>query len=498
MSKQLEAHRFCALVPAMSEEQYQALKADIAAWGLREAIVVHEGKILDGRHRYRACMELGIDPTLRPWDGQGLATDYVLSQNLHRRHLDKSQRAAVAVQAEAMREAERKAEERQEAHGHTAPGRKKTLEEIIPQVNRAPQARDEVARQFGTNPRYVQDAKAIREEAPELLKKVATGELTLPQAKQELRRQQKRAELRSKAKQSDNRKDKRAVWRIRRGGCLSILPGLAEKARLVFADPPYNIGIDYGDGPQADRLDDTEYMAWCEQWLAACRDVLTADGSLWVLIGDEYAAEYGVLLKRLGLTIRSWIKWYESFGVNCARNFNRCSRHLFYCVRDPKRFVFHEEAVTRPSDRQTKYADRRAAPGGKLWDNVWGITPAIPRLTGTAAERIPDFPTQLPLARRPTACWPRAWTTPPSRPGWGSPSTWSGLWPATSYGSAGSSPRKNQPVAGSACIRASTRPRSAGFSGCSRWASSAIIRSPGRPASRITWWARLPQVEGPR
>ena len=133
-------------------------------------------------------------------------------------------------------------------------------------------------------------------------------------------------------------------------------------------------------------------------WLTACRDHLTPDGSLWVLIGDEYAAEYGVLLKRLGLTIRSWIKWFESFGVNCCRNFNRCSRHLFYCLRNPQQFVFHEDAVTRPSDRQTKYADKRAALTGKLWDNVWGIEPAIPRLTGTCNERIPDFPTQLPLA----------------------------------------------------------------------------------------------------
>ena len=40
----------------------------------------------------------------------------------------------------------------------------------------------------------------------------------------------------------------------------------------------------------------------------------------------------------------------------------------------------------------------QANPGGKLWDNVWGIEPAIPRLTGTCNERIPDFPTQLPLA----------------------------------------------------------------------------------------------------
>jgi DNA modification methylase len=66
-------------------------------------------------------------------------------------------------------------------------------------------------------------------------------------------------------------------------------------------------------------------------------------------------------------------------------------------VKDPRRFVFNADAVTRPSDRQAKYGDRRADPGGKLWDDVWGVNPPIPRLVGTAAERIPDVPTQLPL-----------------------------------------------------------------------------------------------------
>jgi site-specific DNA-methyltransferase (adenine-specific) len=134
-------------------------------------------------------------------------------------------------------------------------------------------------------------------------------------------------------------------------------------------------------------------MSWVGAWMADCVDLLDPAGSLWVMIGDEYAADYAVLLKDLELTIRSWVKWYETFGVNCANNFNRTSRHIFYCVKDPKDFTFNPDAVTRPSDRQTKYSDKRAAEGGKIWDDVW----CIPRLTGTCQERLPDFPTQLPL-----------------------------------------------------------------------------------------------------
>jgi DNA modification methylase len=193
-------------------------------------------------------------------------------------------------------------------------------------------------------------------------------------------------------------------WNVIEGEALATLSGLCEGgARLVFADPPYNIGIDYGDGEDADRLPDADYLAWCAEWFTQCRRVLTGDGSLWVLICDEYAAEYGVALKAAGFTVRNWIKWYETFGVNCANKFNRCSRHLFYCVKDPDRFVFHREAVSRPSDRLAKYNDARANPAGKLLDDVWTD---IPRLAGTHAERLPDFPTQLPLAllRRVVLC----------------------------------------------------------------------------------------------
>lgn len=96
---------------------------------------------------------------------------------------------------------------------------------------------------------------------------------------------------------------------------------------------------------------------------------------------------------------RAWIKWYESFGVHVPDGFSRTSRHLFYCTRDPYRFVFHREAFHRLSDRHAKYRDARAANAGlKTWDDVWGVNPPIPRLVENAKERVPGVPTQLPLA----------------------------------------------------------------------------------------------------
>ena len=93
----MNAHPLAALFPLMEGRAFEDLRADIAQHGLREPIVIHEGKVLDGRNRLRACIETGTPPEFREWAGPGTALDYVISMNLVRRHLDESQRAMVAA-----------------------------------------------------------------------------------------------------------------------------------------------------------------------------------------------------------------------------------------------------------------------------------------------------------------------------------------------------------------------------------------------------------------
>ena len=94
-----EPHPYAELFPLMQPDEFEDLKADIAAHGQRERILVAEGMILDGRNRYRACRELGVTPDIRFWQSRlPPPRDYVISINLHRRHLSPSQRAAVATE----------------------------------------------------------------------------------------------------------------------------------------------------------------------------------------------------------------------------------------------------------------------------------------------------------------------------------------------------------------------------------------------------------------
>lgn len=90
-------HPLSAAFPAMSAEDFQALKDDIENEGQREPVIIFDGMVLDGWHRYRACIELGIKPTQFTFADNDDPVAFVTSHNLHRRHLTASQRAAAVV-----------------------------------------------------------------------------------------------------------------------------------------------------------------------------------------------------------------------------------------------------------------------------------------------------------------------------------------------------------------------------------------------------------------
>ncbi len=94
-----DAHELALIFPPMTEPEFAAFKEDIREHGQHEAIILYEGKILDGLHRYRACQELGREPRVLRFEGNPrAAAQLVLGRNFHRRHLTASQRALVAAE----------------------------------------------------------------------------------------------------------------------------------------------------------------------------------------------------------------------------------------------------------------------------------------------------------------------------------------------------------------------------------------------------------------
>lgn len=194
MSVELEFHPYANIFPMMTGKESEDHIADIKAHGLQDPIQMFEGKILDGRNRYRSCLAAGVQPRFEEFDGDDWAAlTFVISRNLKRRNLTSSQSAACALKAEKFY-AEIAKKRQQEGgriggvrSGESRNGESK-LEELFPQASpgRMPQSRDRAANDFNTNPRYISDAKKIEQVSPETLEEVSRGEKTIPQAKRQL------------------------------------------------------------------------------------------------------------------------------------------------------------------------------------------------------------------------------------------------------------------------------------------------------------------------
>lgn len=166
------AHPAANLFPMMGDAELWELADDIGKNGLQDDIVLHEGLILDGRNRWVACQRSGVEPRTVVWASNGASpTAYAISKNLHRRHLEPGQRAAIAAEALPMYEAE--AKERMLA------GKAPDPSEIL----RGGKASEQASEQFDVSSRYIEDAKRFKERSPEVFERVKSGEWSIPQAR---------------------------------------------------------------------------------------------------------------------------------------------------------------------------------------------------------------------------------------------------------------------------------------------------------------------------
>ena len=177
----MEFHPAANIFPLLEGDEFQALKADIGEYGQLDPIWTFQNQILDGRNRYRACRELGIEATTKAWNGTD-PLNFVLSTNLHRRHLTQGQRAFVAVGIEKYLAVEAKERQRGGQGGVL-------LREIMPEAKG--KSSDQAGKKVGVSGRYVSDAKKIEGVAPELKEKVMAGEMTIPQAKAHIKKQER-------------------------------------------------------------------------------------------------------------------------------------------------------------------------------------------------------------------------------------------------------------------------------------------------------------------
>lgn len=168
-------HPACTIFPPLPDDELQELADDIAANGLRNPIVLFQGKILDGRNRYLACELAGVEPRFTEFDGDD-PIGWVVSQNLLRRHLTASQKAVVALDLLPLLEREAKQRQRQ-SNAYRGNGR--SAQKCANQKGKAAEL---AAKIVGVGSRYVEEAKGIREKAPELIERLRSGGITMAEA----------------------------------------------------------------------------------------------------------------------------------------------------------------------------------------------------------------------------------------------------------------------------------------------------------------------------
>lgn len=166
-----ELHPLCTLFPRLNGAEFNALRDDIKANGLRSPIVLHDGMILDGGNRYRACIEAEVEPVFAEFEGGNLVS-FVLSANLHRRHMKEGQSAAIVSSAADWAAAAKQGGTGANRHaGKEQTGKIATLQTVAQR-----------AAESGASERTQRMADKVAKADPELAKQVAHGEVSLPKA----------------------------------------------------------------------------------------------------------------------------------------------------------------------------------------------------------------------------------------------------------------------------------------------------------------------------
>lgn len=374
----IEFHPLANIFPAIEGDEFSRLVADIAANGLREPIVLYEGQILDGRNRYRACCEAGVDPVLEPYQGHDPAA-YVVSLNLHRRHLNESQRSMVAAKLANL------AAGRPSINPANLPG---FLPEERPPV--AAVSQSSAAAMLNVSERSVRAAVRVKEDAaPELAAEVEQGRVSvsaaadvakLPKQEQAEIVARGRSEILKAAKEiraseAVVKRDER-IERIAEISKGNAKLGTGQRYPVIYADPPWR----YENPPMGatNRSIENHYptMTLDEICALPVGDLATDDCILYLWATAPKLAECMQVVKAWGFDYRTNIVWVKD---KIGMGYHARSQHeiLLIC----KRGSIPPPAV---ADRVSSvvFADRSAhsAKPAAFYELIESFYPSLPKI----------------------------------------------------------------------------------------------------------------------
>jgi len=200
--KELEGHRLANYFPAIEGQEFDDLVESIKKNGQLNPIILFEGKILDGKNRFRACQKLGVEPITQEYSGND-PLDFVIAENINRRHMSKDQLAILALKM--LPEFEKQVKERKSTKAKVNAKNQARKEngdfiadsELREKTRKTPRdystdAREQAGKQFGISGQHVQKAKRIKQAVDDgelekdTIENIATGKKKLSEVDKEL------------------------------------------------------------------------------------------------------------------------------------------------------------------------------------------------------------------------------------------------------------------------------------------------------------------------
>ena len=225
-------HPVAELFPMLSQHELAEMADSIKREGLLNPCVKQRDVLLDGRNRLAACKLAGVEPTFTEYIGSSPVA-FIIGANLARRHLDKGQKIALALEIEPHFSEEAETIRRAKI-GASRRG------EMVENVPPSQKSRDQAAAAVGVSGKLVSAAKAIREADPVRFEKVKQGKLSVAKAKKEIKAEQDKRDLSDAQKtvSASKRKSIESVCDLRVCSCAELFAS-GIKPDAVITDPPY-------------------------------------------------------------------------------------------------------------------------------------------------------------------------------------------------------------------------------------------------------------------
>lgn len=160
-----------------------------------------------------------------------------------------------------------------------------------------------------------------------------------------------------------------------------------ESVDLIIADPPYNLGKDYGNN--LDMKAWHEYEIFTKAWLTQAIRILKTTGSIYVFMGVRFISKLFIIMENeFNLNFNGWITWHYTQGMGRKNGFSPRHEDILYFTKSRK-FTFNLDAIRVP---QKYYRERNNMAGANPGD-VWQFS----HVHYCSAERV-EHPTQKPEA----------------------------------------------------------------------------------------------------